>query len=616
MFLESALTANAGAAHESFVRHVTRQLALKGEPSQLERLVQLLAKAPASADGQKQLALSSLAENLKSSVSIEWNQNLQAAFKALVCSDNPGVAGAALPLVARWDKSGSLSPELRPIIQQMAAKLGDANLSDNERGQLAANLIGVRQMEPQAVPAVAKLLGPGNSPNLQRRVIEAMGGAADAPVGKALVTALPTLSPEMREAAFGQIVKRSDWALQLIQDLGEKKIDLLTLGPSSVHRLRTHADKSVAKRAAETITALRGPEQQEKEKVIAQLLHDVEKPGNLENGRKLFDQNCLVCHTFKGQGRNVAPDLTGMGVHGVHELLTHIVDPNRVVEPNYIAVSIETKDDNSYDGVVASDNRTSIKLRNATGDIEVRKDNIASQKSTGRSLMPEGFDALGAETLRDIIAYISADNNRFRLIDLSAAYNADSTKGIYATRESVNESLRFKKFGLITAEQVPFQIADPARTANGNNLIVLKARNGMARSYQQKIEVPVPNLPATKLHFLGGVGGWAWPFGGEETKGTPVAKVTVTHADGKSEIMTLTNGVHVVDYNNPSLEASGSKNIPGLVTGGQVRLITQVLKNNKSPVTKLTIESFNNAVAPTFVAVTAETADTASVATK
>ncbi|MDB6034512.1 MAG: hypothetical protein JWM16_4850, partial [Verrucomicrobiales bacterium] len=93
------------------------------------------------------------------------------------------------------------------------------------------------------------------------------------------------------------------------------------------------------------------------------------------------------------------------------------------------------------------------------------------------------------------------------------------------------------------------------------------------------------------------------------------AKLTVTHADGQSEIMTLTNGVHVVDYNNDSLECPGSKQVPGLVTGGQLRLITQTLKGT-SPVTKVTLESFNNAVAPTFVAVTAETADTTAVATK
>src|SRR3546814_12047548 len=43
-------------------------------------------------------------------------------------------------------------------------------------------------------------------------------------------------------------------------------------------------------------------------------------------------QNCANCHKFKGEGRDVAPDLTGMGAHGAHDLLVHIVDPNRVVD--------------------------------------------------------------------------------------------------------------------------------------------------------------------------------------------------------------------------------------------------------------------------------------------
>ncbi len=614
LFIETALAANSGTAHEAFVRHVVRLLALKGDAAQAAQLVVLLGKTPATGDALKKVALESLALNLKPGVLPSWNGELHTAFKALLSSANAGVSGAALPLVSRWDKSGALGSELKPLIAQLSAKLSDTSLSDDQRGQVAVNLIGVRQMDASILPSVVKILGPGNSPALQRRIIDALGGTPDAAAGDALVNAFPSLASELREPVFAQIIKRSDWSLALVQSVADKKIDLVTLGPASVHRLRTHADKGVAKRADEVITTLRGPEQQEKDKLIAQFLPVVEKPGKLDNGKVLFTQNCAVCHTFKNAGRNVAPDLTGMGIHGAHELLVHILDPNRVVEANYVAVSFETKDDNSYDGVIASENKTTVKIRNATGDLEIRQDNIKSRHSTGRSLMPEGFEALTAEGLRDIIAYISADDGKYRLLDLGSAFTADSRRGLYVTQESVGEGLSFKKFGIVKAGEVPFDIVNPTRTTSGNNVLVLRGGHGFAKTLPQKVEVKGGGIKATKLHFLGGVGGWAWPFGGDESKGLKVAKVTVQFTGGKSEEFILENGNEIADYNGVN-EVPGSKLAPDLVNRGQVRWFTKPLKT-PGAIQMITIESFNNAVAPTFVAITAETAETNATASK
>src|SRR5262249_49295399 len=142
------------------------------------------------------------------------------------------------------------------------------------------------------------------------------------------------------------------------------------------------------------------------------------------------------------------------------------------------------------------------------------------------------------------------------------------------------------------------------KTLNGNNLIVLRSRNGLAREYPRRVEVKDLNLMASRLHFLGGVGGWAWPFGGDDAKGLPAGAITVTHADGATEPWSLTNGVHIADYNG-TRDVPGSKAAPGIVTRGQVRTFSRDV-NSKSPITKITLESMGNAVAPTFVAITAE----------
>jgi type 1 glutamine amidotransferase len=86
-----------------------------------------------------------------------------------------------------------------------------------------------------------------------------------------------------------------------------------------------------------------------------------------------------------------------------------------------------------------------------------------------------------------------------------------------------------------------------------------------------------------------------------------VAKVTVKFAEGDSEEFTFKNAVEFADYNGP-YNVPGSKAVDDVVRNGQVRSFTRALKN-KSPIQKITIESFDNAVAPTFVAITADTTE-------
>jgi hypothetical protein len=197
-------------------------------------------------------------------------------------------------------------------------------------------------------------------------------------------------------------------------------------------------------------------------------------------------------------------------------------------------------------------NRTSITLRNNAGENVLKTSDIKDRRNTGRSLMPEGFEALGPEALRDIMTYMCGNESRFRILDLRPAFTAISTEGIYQTRESKEESLLFQRFGLVKAGDVPFEILHPNKTVTGRNLIVLKGGNGMARAYPQEVEVKNLNVKATRLHFLGGVGGWAYPCCGDnKNQELPVAKVSVSFAEGPAEEFVLKNGVEFADYNGP-----------------------------------------------------------------
>ena len=607
-FINAALASEKPEDFRSFITVLTAQVARNAEADSDRAAAAVIAAAdaPAKADALKIVIFDTLAKSLKPDFAPRWSEPLRVAFQKALKSDNSALAASTLPLIARWDKGGALAGETKSLVQQLAGKLNDDTQPDEQRAQVAASLLGVRRLDSDILPRVIRILGSSASPALQKRIAESLGATADPAVGAAFADAYPKLSPELQPVVFTQVIKRGDWSLALVNALSAGKIALTSLNPTDVHRLRTHADRSVSKRANEVIDELRGPELKEKNALIAKLAPEVEKPGNIENGHKAFVQNCAVCHTFNGEGKQLGPDLSGMGVHGAHELLVHILDPNRMVEENYLATSIETREGDNYDGIVSRENRTSVVLRNAVGDTEIRTADIKARRVTSRSLMPEGFEALGTESLRDMLAYMIGGDSKYRVIDMKGAFTADSRRGLFNSEEETRETLRFRKFGIIKAGDVPFTVENPAKVTTGRNLVVLKGGNGFARTQPQRVEIPNVNVKANRLHFLGGVGGWAWPCCGTGgNKDLPVAKAIVTYADGDTEEFVFKNGVEFVDYINTNNDVPGSKQVEDLVSGSQIRTFTRELKK-AGMIQSIALESFANSVAPVFAAITAE----------
>src|SRR5205814_557424 len=108
-----------------------------------------------------------------------WSDELRAAFQSALKASDPAVPASALPLIARWDIAGTMATDLKSLVTQLLAKLNDSSAPDEQRAQLAASLLGVRDTNPDIVPSVAKLIGSSASPALQKRVISSLGSSSD-----------------------------------------------------------------------------------------------------------------------------------------------------------------------------------------------------------------------------------------------------------------------------------------------------------------------------------------------------------------------------------------------------------------------------------------------------
>ena len=600
-YLEAAFEYRNSVEVVDFVPHIARIAANKGDARLAADIIQMIAKQPASTDSLKAAVLESMNAGLAADRRPEVNDALLGALKALLASDR--TAGSVLPFIPRWNVGASLATEMKPAVTKATAALGNTELSDEIRGQVASNLVGIRALDAGIVPSVAAILGaPQSSPALQRRIVDALGATPEG--GLALVDAFPRLGNNLVEPAFGHILKREGSASRFLDRLADKSINIRTLGPARVHRIRTHGDPAIARRANAVIDSLAGPEQKEKDSLIARLRPEVEKAGNIENGKKVYTANCAACHIFKNEGRNLAPALTGMGAHGAADLLVHIIDPNRLVEPNFISVIVETRAGDTFDGIIDRENASEVVLRDATTDHTIRTADIKSRNSTGRSLMPEGFEQLGAENLRDMLAYVCADELRFRILDLGGAFTANNSRGLYNSPENVGETVRFRRYGLWRAEEVPFEVVSPEKVAA--NVVVLKggAEDSWSRkTLPRRVEVKV-GVAAARLHFLGGVAGWGFPAVSD--KDLNVMKVSIQFVDGSTQEMVFKNGVEIADYNGRH-DVPGSKNLNWTTGRGQIRWFSRNV-TKATVIEKLVLESYDNDVAPTVFGITVEVA--------
>jgi len=366
------------------------------------RLLKACGLADNRASPTRGAVLRALAENV--SQPPRMTNALKAALVSLLSNDETQVL--VFPLAFLWDTRGQLASQTNAIKTSMIDSLSRSSASDEERINIARSLVSIRKKGTNILPAVTALLSGSGSDSLKSGILASIGSVDGDDLGKTLITQFSALEGGLKMEAFNQIVKRPNWTQEFLKAMDNGKITLAELGPGNIDRLRTHPDRNTS-RAAFRLFARIAPVSAEKDVLIASLLPEVEKGGDPAKGKILFGA-CVVCHKLGGEGAAVGPALDGIGSHGAAELLGQIIDPNRVLEPNYAAHNITTKGGETFVGVISTENDSTLTLATQAGVKEISKSDIAKRENTKRSLMPEGFEALGAAGLRDLLAFIIA----------------------------------------------------------------------------------------------------------------------------------------------------------------------------------------------------------------
>jgi putative heme-binding domain-containing protein len=172
--------------------------------------------------------------------------------------------------------------------------------------------------------------------------------------------------------------------------------------------LRQHSDAALQQRAVKLIGAA---SKVNRDEVVQRFRPALDLRGDRPRGKLLFEQRCHSCHRLGSDGFAVGPDLAGVRNGGREKLLINILDPNREVPPNYFGYVVDTKEGDSFTGLILNETASSITIRQSLGmEVVVARALIARMQASRLSLMPEGLEeGLSNQDIADVVEFIFAD---------------------------------------------------------------------------------------------------------------------------------------------------------------------------------------------------------------
>jgi putative membrane-bound dehydrogenase-like protein len=325
---------------------------------------------------------------------------LSAVIKGLL--GNSGTRGTALALIAASEKGDAIdrivgiARDTKEVAatRRVAIQTLGALKSKEATKALAGDLLAVQPAELRV--EVVNALGRQDTPDalkaLQDLVTRSKGETA------LKLAAVDSLAASRRGSAW--LLDAND-KKQLPEDL---KADVGRL-------LRNSPFQGLRNRA---MIAFPAPGKIDPKKIpsIARLLA---RKGDAAKGKALLaaslknDLQCLKCHTIRGLGGNVGPDLSMIGKKASREnLFESILYPSKAIADQYFSWKIETLKGESVTGLIVEDTADHVILRDANAkDHRIARKDIDTKTKSLVSIMPENLLAFMTEDdLVDIVEYL------------------------------------------------------------------------------------------------------------------------------------------------------------------------------------------------------------------
>ena len=218
------------------------------------------------------------------------------------------------------------------------------------------------------------------------------------------------MRPPTRTQAISTLSSRKSYAVALLRSVQKGQVDRAEISADQARQMAALDDDEVSRLLAEAWGAVRTTPK-EKARLLDSLKRKLtpEKLAEADprNGHRLFLQHCGSCHRLFGEGKNIAPDLTGGNRDNLHYLLHNLVDPSAVVPAAYRVTKLRLEDGRVINGVIVRTEGPVLRVQTAKELLTVQKDEIAERQPSELSLMPDNLNQLiSDQQMRDLVSYL------------------------------------------------------------------------------------------------------------------------------------------------------------------------------------------------------------------
>jgi putative membrane-bound dehydrogenase-like protein len=319
-----------------------------------------------------------------------WARGQMESWMALIAAAEDVAAVAQVAATAR---DGKETEALRKTAVRTLGQLSAVDSIAALRGLLEDRVVG-----NDAVAALGRLAGHRGNKDVASQAVQALQEvvAAKGPPGPARVAALSALAGTRAGSQWLlELHARKALPADLVADAG---------------RLLRNSPYVDLRNKALIAFPLPGRLDPKKLPPIAVL---AARKGDAARGRQLLaasarnDLQCLKCHSVRGSGGQIGPDLSVIGKKASREnLFESILYPSKAVADQFLNWQIETTKGLSLSGLIVEETADSVTLRDGNGkDTRIAKKDIESRTKSPKSLMPE-----------DVVVFMTEDD----LVDLVA----------------------------------------------------------------------------------------------------------------------------------------------------------------------------------------------------
>ncbi len=309
-------------------------------------------------------------------------------------------------LVASSSKKllGRLIPHAKMIVR-------DTNASADLRADAIAFL--VFDSVASAADILTPLLDTRQPREVQMATVRLLSKSSELGTAQLLIEKWNNTTPAVRSEIVETLASKTEWVPLLLTAVKKKQIPAGEIAAARRAQLLKHPNKSIRNQAA---TLLADEVLGERKDVIAAYKPALARDGDAARGKTLFLKECTVCHRFGKQGHDVGPNLSDYGRKRLPpaSLMAQILDPNREVSSNFVNYVVVLNSGKIVTGIISTQTPGSITLKRDKNEmVTILRKDIDEIKSTGKSIMPEGFEKkINHQQMADLLKFLDSVNQR------------------------------------------------------------------------------------------------------------------------------------------------------------------------------------------------------------